>query len=345
MDEGWRRPGDDVWAASTADASPLPAIPPARELAVRGAHGQVSIGQAVFGIVSVVADLLTELVDPHTGGARQVRDVTLGTAWQGYRATATAVTAVASAVSPAARLLADPPLVPRSLRPRTWASSAAARWRAERPDAVRSAAAARDVVIPAVVDGVLAPVDLTRLVLDRVDLAAVVQSALARLNLTDVVVQQVDLADVVDAALQPLDLTTIVIDRVDLAAVVEAALNHLDLTALVKERVDLAVVVDSALDQMDLTALVRQRVDLIGIAEEVIDAVDLPEIIRQSTGSVASETVRGIRMQSIGADESVQRMVDRVILWRKGRRTGAPGEPDGYNAPEPGGSGPDEGPQ
>ena len=53
------------------------------------------------------------------------------------------------------------------------------------------------------------------------------------------------------------------------------------------ERVDLETVVTTVLDQTDLVA----------IAEEVIDGVDLPEIIRESTGSMASDTVRGARMQ------------------------------------------------
>lgn len=332
VDDGLRRSGDDVWAAATAAPTPLPALPTTRDLVARDPQRrQLSVAEAVFGIATVVVDVLEELAGPHAATARQAHDVVLGTAWLGYRATARVTGALAGVAGPAVRLVVDPPLVPAPLRPRSWANDAAARWRAERPAAVRSATAARDVVVPAVVDAALAPVDLTELVVARVDLAEVVRHALDQLDLTEVVLQRVDLAGVVDAALEPMDLTGIVVERVDLAKVVEAVLDQMDLTALVKERVDLAVVVDSALDDMDLTALVRERVDLVSIAEEVIDAVDLPEIIRQSTGSVASETVRGIRMQSIGADEGVQRMVDRVILWRKGRKTDAPGHPGDYD--------------
>ena len=40
--------------------------------------------------------------------------------------------------------------------------------------------------------------------------------------------------------------------------------------------------------------------------------VDLAELIRQSTGSVASDTVRGVRMQGISGDEAVGRAVGRL---------------------------------
>ena len=64
------------------------------------------------------------------------------------------------------------------------------------------------------------------------------------------------------------------------------------------------------------------HLDLAGLAAEVIDAVDLPEIIRDSTGSMASETVMGARMQGIAADETVARVRDRLFL-RRGRGPGA----------------------
>jgi hypothetical protein len=83
-------------------------------------------------------------------------------------------------------------------------------------------------------------------------------------------------------------------------------LDRVDLTETVLRRVDLVRVVDAVLDQMDLIAL----------ANEIIDGVDLPEIIRDSTGSMASETVKGVRMQGIEADQAVGRAVDRLLLRR-----------------------------
>jgi hypothetical protein len=97
----------------------------------------------------------------------------------------------------------------------------------------------------------------------------------------------------------------------------------MNLTDVVLQRVDLnrivaAVNIDAVID----------RIDLVGIAQEVIDEIDLPEIIRESTGSMASETVRGVRMQGIAGDEALGRVVDRILLRRRERKTQARGVPD-----------------
>lgn len=102
-----------------------------------------------------------------------------------------------------------------------------------------------------------------------------------------------------------------VVGRVDLDQIIarldiEAVLDRMDLTQTVLKRVDLVRVVDAVLDQMDLIAL----------ANEIIEGVDLPEIIRDSTGSMASETVKGVRLQGIGADQAVDRAIDRLLLRR-----------------------------
>jgi hypothetical protein len=86
------------------------------------------------------------------------------------------------------------------------------------------------------------------------------------------------------------------------------------------------LVVEEVVDRIDLDAIIG-RIDLTRLAEEVIEGIDLPEIIRESTGAMASEAVRGVRMQSIDADEAVARVVDRLFLRRRRRATDAPGEP------------------
>ena len=90
------------------------------------------------------------------------------------------------------------------------------------------------------------------------------------------------------------------------------------------------------MQRLDLTQIVLQQVDLIGVAEYVVEGIDLPEIIRDSTGSVASEAVRGMRMQSVDADAAVARMVDRVLLRRRGRQTVSPeaAVPEPTSSPE-----------
>lgn len=110
--------------------------------------------------------------------------------------------------------------------------------------------------------------------------------------------------------------------------ILDAVLNQVDLTRLVIDRVDLDAVVaevdvDTVVARADVDAVIA-RIDLIALAGTIIDGVDLPEIIRDSTGSIASEGIRGVRMQTIDADERVNRLVDRVLLRRQARATEAP---------------------
>jgi hypothetical protein len=140
------------------------------------------------------------------------------------------------------------------------------------------------------IEAVLDRMDLTQTVVDRVDLDVVVGRALAGLD-----------EESLAALLEKVDVNTIA-RRLD----IEAVLDRMDLTQTVLKRVDLVRVVDAVLDQMDLIAL----------ANEIIEGVDLPEIIRDSTGSMASETVKGVRLQGIGADQAVDRAIDRLLLRR-----------------------------
>ena len=138
--------------------------------------------------------------------------------------------------------------------------------------------------------------DLTEIVLSRVDMQRVVREVLIRLDaetLSEVLV----LVDV-DAVAARLDVDAVA-GRLD----VDAVLDRLNLTSTVIDRVDLGMVVDTALS----------KVDLVGIAEQIIDGVNLPEIIRESTGSMASETVRGVRMRGIEADQTVSHAIQRLF--------------------------------
>jgi hypothetical protein len=171
------------------------------------------------------------------------------------------------------------------------------------------------------VEPVLDGLDLTEIVLTRVDLDAVVREAVAHVNEEEIasLAAKVDVNAIakqldINAILDEMDLTAIVLQRVDLVKVVDAVLDQIDLTTIVLQRVDLVKVVDTVLDQ----------IDLIAVSNEIIDGVDLPGIIRESTGSMASETVQGVRMQGIGADEAVGRVVDRILL-RHGRANGTSG--------------------
>ena len=147
------------------------------------------------------------------------------------------------------------------------------------------------------IDAVLDRVDLTEIVVKRVDLDVLLREVFARIT-------EEELSDL---------MTKVDVDAIAGRLDIDVVLDRMDLTTTVLTRVDLVKVVDAVLDQMDLIAL----------ANEVIEGVDLPEIIRDSTGTMASETVNGVRMQGIGADQAVGRAVDRLLL-RHSRSNGTP---------------------
>ena len=215
---------------------------------------------------------------------------------------------------PVARVALRPPLVPAAWQPATWLAAVSRRGAEQRGVAEDAVTRLLDVLVPVVAVQVLRRLDLTAVVKQYVDL--------------DAIVAGVDL----DAVAARLDVDAVA-GRLDVLAVV----NRIDLTALVRERVDLDAIVagvdlDAVAARLDVDAVaarldveaVLNRLDLGAIAEDVIAAIDLPEIIRESTGSMASETVRGARMQGIAADEAVGRAVDRLLLRRGRRRTQAP---------------------
>ncbi|MGE5719009.1 MAG: hypothetical protein ACM3XQ_03955 [Nocardioidaceae bacterium] len=276
-----------------------------------------------------------------------------------------AVRRAGAALQPMTQVALRPPLVPQQLHPERWLGRLGREGADRRVSIRRELSRRLDVLVPAVLTEVLRRAHLTEMVVRYVDLDTVVaavdlDAAAARLDVEEVVrrvdvdavvdrvavdsvVDRVDIAAVVrrvdvESVLDRIDLTAVVLGRVDLDAVLDAVLNRIDLTAVVLGRVDLDAVLDAVLNRIDLTSVVLERVDLdalvqavlaridlVALAEEVIDAVDLPEIIRESTGSMASDTVRGARMQGIAADEAVGRAVDRLLLRRGRRTTQAPG--------------------
>jgi hypothetical protein len=205
---------------------------------------------------------------------------------------------------PVAGALLRPPMLSPRYQPNTWLTGLARRGGKRRDELKRELSALLDFMVPTVVAALLRRIDLTETVKRYVDL--------------DSIVAEVDL----DAAAVRLDL--------------DALLGRLDLTKMVKERVDLddlvaTVDLDTVVARLDLDAvLVRldvdaliDRIDLVGLAEGVIAEVDLPEIIRESTSSVASDTVRGVRMQGISGDEALGRAVGRLRLRRRRRAAAA----------------------
>lgn len=125
---------------------------------------------------------------------------------------------------------------------------------------------------------------------------------------------------VVDGLLNQLDLTEIVLSHLDLDRLAEAIdVEH------IAQRVDVATLadrvdVDALAARVNVEGIVR-RLDLAGIALEVIEKIDLPRIMRESTGTIADETVEGIRASGVTADRALSRYLDHV-LGRNGRTRG-----------------------
>ena len=280
--------GYELMPTSRRVAVDTPDLAEAVSQAVRVAFGAVSLGLAV-------ALRTLEETSPARGkpGAplpvADVADLVVGTAWGAARLSGRLAATGARVAAPVVSFAFRPPGVPERMQPGHGVSLVVQRWRQDRPDTIRSVGRWSSTALPGAVDTVLSQLDVQRLVtsvLDGIDLDRVVAE---------------------------------VVGRMDVDKVVTAALDQLDLTQLVLDRVDLGRVVAEALERIDLTEVVMEQVDLIGVAEYVVAEIDLPEIIRASTGSVASEAVRGLRMQGVDADQAVARVVDRM-LFRRGRR-------------------------
>ena len=243
-------------------------------------------------------------------------DAAIGAVGLGVGAAVVAVRTAHRLTAPVTRLLWRPPLVPTRLQPASLVAEVTRLGRSDRVLTQRRLEALLDALVPAIAAVIVERLDLTRLVEQHVDLDELVSTvdldaAVARVDI-DAVLDRVDLDEVaarldVDAVVARADLDAAVA-RVD----IDAVLDRVDLNE-VATRLD----VDAVVARADLDAVI-DRVDVVGIVEEVLDVIDLPGIIRDSTGSMASETVRGVRMTGISADEAISKAVDRA-LWRRRR--------------------------
>ena len=139
-------------------------------------------------------------------------------------------------------------------------------------------------VIKAVVDAALSEVDITKIVVDHVDI--------------DKIAENIDVDKIAErGSLEP------IIDRVD----VDEIASRLDVKAVI-DRLDL----DGIVDTVDLERQVN-RIDLVKIADQVIEGVDLPQMIRESTGSLSTEAVHGARVQGVQAHDAVAGFVGRLF--------------------------------
>lgn len=352
---------EPVPAYTESRVTPIRAAPPRSPDPVELAERAVRIA---VGVVSLSAGFLAAaLADAIRGDVREPQEeelddetwpkpllpvltgAALGVAIETARVAADAASTVGRNLGPWVSFAASPSFVRSRLgRIRERVNALDDDWQAEQRDDERVGSSFVRAIVPQVVEAALDQLDLTELILSRVDLDRVVDGVdlarvIERIDL-DAIVSRVD----VDAIVKRVDVGAI-IERLDLDAVtrridLDAIVSRIDVDAIVKrvdvgrivERVDLDAVaaridVEAIVRRLDLAAIAQEvidRLDLATIAKGVIDEIDLPGIVRESTGTMADETVEGIRAQSMSADRAMSRFVDRLL-----RREGDRDEPGG----------------
>jgi hypothetical protein len=267
-----------------------------------------------------------ETARPATG-VPLVAGAAIGIALEGARWGARAATTMVRSGELFFSLLTSPGFVQEPLRQAGARLGALdARWREQRPRDEEAAGAFLRLLVPQVVDAALDQIDLNELVVERVELDQVID----RLDL-DRVIARLD----IDAIVSRIDFDRI-IERIDVRAIVsrvpvDDVVSRLDIDAIVAgvdiDRVVSRVDVQSIADRIDLQALV-ERLDLAAIANEVIEEIDLTGIIQEAMGSMTTETVGGIRVQSMNADRAIARVVGRVLGRAGEDETTETGPPD-----------------
>ena len=298
-------------------------------------------------------------------------DAALGVAVLTTRAAISVVRGFARLAAPVGRVVMHPPILNERLHPARVVEALADRGHEARRSSGDDLDRIIAAVVPPVVNEVLDSLDLTALVLervdidalvstvdveaiiDRVDIAAIVEKididAIAKSIDLDAIVDKIDVDAIVrrvdvDAIVAQVDIDAIarridvdsIADKIDIDAIVrrvdvDAIVAQVDIDAIAR-RIDVDAIVDkldidAIVDRVDIDAIVR-RIDLVSLAEEIVNGIDLPEIIRESSGSMASEVVRDVRMQSIDADVAIARIVDRILRRRRARRTEISGTSD-----------------
>lgn len=94
--------------------------------------------------------------------------------------------------------------------------------------------------------------------------------------------------------------------------IVNGVVRELDIDAIL-EQIDL----DALMERIDIDGIVR-RVDIDGIIKQVdmkaiMDEIGLEDIVRQSTGVLASDSVKLVRVRSMNGDVILSRFVDRIL--------------------------------
>lgn len=137
---------------------------------------------------------------------------------------------------------------------------------------------ALDRIVPAVTAAIISRIDLTDLVLTRVDLQQVVTAALDELDLTSIVVERVDVNQIVAQA----DIDSVV-DRVPMLQIADYIIDEIDLPQIIRESTG-----GMAMDAFTTTRLSAVRTD--ELMSRVVDALLLRRKRRDLDVSASQET-------------------------------------------------------
>jgi hypothetical protein len=141
-----------------------------------------------------------------------------------------------------------------------------------------------DRVVPPVLAAVLDRLDLTRLVIERVDLTRVVQATLDQMDLTQLVLDRVDVDRIVDKAdldriidrLPLVDLANYIVDEVDLPRIIRESTGGIATDAMNAVRIQ-TIGVDQMLTRITDAMLLRRKARVTTAPGEAAHSDDVQE--------------------------------------------------------------------
>lgn len=156
--------------------------------------------------------------------------------------------------------------------------------------------AALDRIVPTLVDAVIERVDLTGIVIERVDLNRIVTSALDSLDLTQLVIDRVD----VDAIVAEADIDA-VIDRVPIIPLANYVIDEIDLPQIIRDST-------SGIAGDAMNTVRRQGIGADRLVSRMADAVVFRRRARRLDAPGEAESLAGIRTRQAAADEAEQEL-------------------------------------
>ncbi len=141
--------------------------------------------------------------------------------------------------------------------------------------------------------------------LDRL-VPAIADAIIERLDLTDIVLSRVDLERIVNSALDSLDLTKLVIDRVDIDEVVAQA----DLDVII-DRIPVIPLANFVIEEIDLPQIIRESTG--GVATDAVNAIRVQGVgADQLVSRLADRVLLRRRQRRVDTTSEPESLIDRM---------------------------------